>query len=1324
METELPLSAAQLGVWYALKAGIATSAYNIGEYVTIAAAVDPAEFEAALQHAVSETESLCVRFVERDGVPKQLFGTPPAWRMTYLDVSAEADPLAVAEAWMHADMTKSVDLCDGPFFAYALFKSGPQEVLWYARNHHLVSDAYAGLLIARRVAEVYSAMAAGLPVEPKTLGSLPALVAEDAAYRGSNHFKSDRQYWSDLLADCPDPPSLGIRTASASGQLLHQLVDLPAPTVAGLRHLAQSLELTFPQVVSLAVAIFIHRLTEAEDVVLGQFMTARMSPTARQTPAMVTNVVPLRVAIRPDMRIEELAVQVRRNVRSGMRHQRYRIADMRRDLRRIDRPIVRQAVSVRPFEYATFAGSHGTNRTLSSGPAEDLNLHLVYDQSENGAWCLEFDANPALYDGEYLTLLQHRFLRLLEVMHDPAALIGTLDILPAGERQQILVDCNQTIVDYPRERQVHELFEEQARRTPDRVAAVFERQHLTYRELNQQAAHLAHHLIEMGVGPNNRVALHVERSLEMLVCVLGILKAGGAYVPLDPNYPQDRLDFILQDCQPLVLLTQRSLRGRLHAPNAETLYVDALPTQPARRQAPIAARQANDLAYVLYTSGSTGRPKGVQIPHRALVNFLKSMQREPGITAEDSLLSVTSLSFDIAGLELLLPLITGARVTIASGEVAADGIRLANLMRDCGATIMQATPATWRLLLEAGWPGSLKLKILCGGEAWSTDLAGNLLPRCASLWNMYGPTETTVWSAVAKVEKDQPILIGPPIANTRLYVLDRNRKPVPIGVAGELHIGGDGLALGYLNRPELTQERFLPDAFGDDPASRLYQTGDRVRRLAGGRIEFLGRFDHQVKIRGFRIELGEIEAVLQQHPDVQDAVVMARDDATGDKRLVAYMTTHGSTSVPVGGMRDFLRRKLAPYMVPSAFVPLAAFPLTPNGKVDRNALPLPDDQTRRNTGRARVAPRTPLEQLLAGAWCECLQLREISIHDNFFDLGGDSLAMLQLSLAVKQATAQNLPLPWIFEAPTVAEMAAMLARGEPQSGYTPLVLLRAGDDDEPPIFVVHPINGSTVQLIPMAKRFSERNAIYGIQAKGLDGSDVPLSRIDAMVDCYLNAILEVQPHGPYILSGMCLGGLVALEIARRLTERGESIRLLALMDTYPHPRHWPFRIRMKYLVLRRIDEAWSTLRGLNGREAVAHVTTLFKKLVRKSTAVITGGQPYIPAPDTLPPTIKAVFEACSDAADHYVPQYYPGKVSYLMCGFHAYAPEGPEAAWRRRFGHLEVYNAPVLMPMEYMGEWLSDRVQEAMAQDARPSDAVSELLRHNTYQRSDALVRT
>ena len=787
MQSDLPLSAAQLGVWYALKAGASASAYNMGEYTKIFGAVDPELFEIALRHVVIETEALCVHFVERDGIPMQVIVTPPGWCMTYQDVCAAADPVSTAEAWMRTDIAQPLDMCRGPFFAFALFKTEPEQFLWYARIHHLVMDGFGWSLIASRIANVYSALAAGSNVDCKPLGSLAALVEEDAEYRASGHLKSDRQFWLDLMSGSPEPQSLSIRTMPLSMQFLHRTAYVPSAEAVRLQNFARDMELTFPQFVTLNTAIFIHRMTGVEDLVLGQLMTARMSPASRQTPAMVTNVVPLRLDIQPDMRVKDLALQVRRKMRSGIRHQRYRIADLRRDLRRINRPFIGQCVSVRSFNYDLhFAGSHSTVCPLSRGPVDDLNVHVY--QSEYDAWCVEFDANPALYDGEFLACLQLRFLRLLSAMDDPAALVGRLDLLPPDELRQILGAWNKTSSDYPRDRRVHELFEEQVLRTPDRVAVVYEQQRLTYRELNEQADQLAYHLSLLGVGPDDRVGLCMERSLGMVVGLLAILKAGGAYVPLDPNYPQDRLAFILEDCRPLVLLTQRSLRDRLRPQNVDILCLDALSIQPTdteRARSPI-GRRDSDLAYVLYTSGSTGQPKGVQIPHRALVNFLKAMEHEPGITIEDSLLSVTSLSFDIVGLELFLPLMVGAQVTIAPSDVAADGFRLAALMKGCDATIMQATPATWRLLLEAGWEGSQSLKILCGGEAWPSELAGELLPRCASLWNMYGPTETTVWSSVARIEGDQRVLIGTPIANTTFYVLDLYGQPVPVGVPGEL----------------------------------------------------------------------------------------------------------------------------------------------------------------------------------------------------------------------------------------------------------------------------------------------------------------------------------------------------------------------------------------------------------------------------------------------------------------------------------------------------------------------------------------------------------
>ena len=897
-------------------------------------------------------------------------------------------------------------------------------------------------------------------------------------------------------------------------------------------------------------------------------------------------------------------------------------------------------------------------------------------------------------DKPAITRIVQRFLHLLSALRDPEMQIGQFDLLPPEERALVVTGWNNTAADYPRDRRVEDLFAAAMKRWPDRLATVFEGQRLTYRELNERSDRLCRCLMHLGVRSGDRVGLHVRRSPAIVVGLLGILKAGGAYVPLDPNFPPDRLVSIVEDARPRVLVTEQSLRSVLHSDEMAVLCLDDLSESPDC-SGPTAGRRAIDIAYVLYTSGSTGRPKGVEIPHRALVNFLTAMQREPGITESDRMLAVTSLSFDIAALELLLPLLVGAQVVIASSEVAADGFRLATLLSECNATIMQATPTTWRMLVEAGWEGSRHLKILCGGEAWPQELAAALLPYCASLWNMYGPTETTVWSAVAPIGRDQKVLIGPPIANTTFYVLDRERRPVPIGVAGELYIGGDGVARGYLNRPEQTAERFVPDPFGTGSSARLYGTGDRVRRLPDGRLEFLGRLDHQVKIRGFRVELGEIESILRLHPNVQDAVVVARDDWGAERRLVAYVTASGAEPMSVVELRDFVRQKLAPYMVPAAVVALERFPLTPNGKIDRKELPLPD-QHNPDTNRMIAGPRTALEELLVSLWREHLGQAQIGIHDNFFDLGGDSLSVIRLGHDIEQATGQSFALTQIFDAPTVAGMAEILSGQKTAAGYSPLVLLRPGDE-RAPMFLVHPIGGSTMQLLPIAKSLPGRRAVYGIQARGFEGTEAPLDSVEAMVEFYAAAIREIQPHGPYFLGGMCFGGLVAMEIARRLMAEGASIGKLALLDTYPHPRYWRLRTKIAFLGVRRVRETWAALRSTRPRALAGQALPLLEKIVKR----FSQSEPFIQAPDSLPPAVRGVFEGGVTALANYRPRSYPAKVHYLMCGYHVYMPDGPRSVWSHLVDNLEVCAVPVEelgrpSHPEYVANWLSERIEGGM----------------------------
>ncbi|HWE34977.1 MAG TPA: amino acid adenylation domain-containing protein [Isosphaeraceae bacterium] len=585
---------------------------------------------------------------------------------------------------------------------------------------------------------------------------------------------------------------------------------------------------------------------------------------------------------------------------------------------------------------------------------------------------------------------------------------------------------------------VSRMVEDQAARTPEAVAVEFEGRSLSYRDLNARANRLAHHLRALGVGADVLVGLFADRSVELVVGMLGVLKAGGAYVPLDPDYPADRLAYMLDDARVPVVLTQRHLADRVADRPARLVLLDdetEFVGQPDSN--PVSRAEPGDLAYVIYTSGSTGRPKGVMIPHGALSNFLRSLRQTLGLNERDTLLAVTTPCFDIAALEIFLPLVVGARLAIASREVAADGARLAEAIATLGVTFLQATPATWRLLLEAGWQGDPSLTILCGGEALPRDLADRLLTLGQGLWNLYGPTETTIWSALAKLEPGTgPVPIGRPIAETQLHVLDARLRSTPAGVVGELYIGGAGLARGYLGRPGLTAERFLPDPVGNVPGARVYRTGDLARWRPDGQLECLGRVDDQVKIRGFRVELGEVEEALRAHPAVRAAVAAASEDGTGERRLVGYVVAEPGPSA--AELRAFLKQTLPDYMIPSAFVALPTLPLTPNGKVDRKALPAPEASRLAPEG-GYVAPRGPIEDALAGIWGEILGVERVGIAADVFELGGHSLMAAQVGARVRDLFGVELPLRDLFEAPTVAGQARRLEEA-----------LRAGKGPEAP----------------------------------------------------------------------------------------------------------------------------------------------------------------------------------------------------------------------------------------------------------------------------------
>ncbi|WP_428331022.1 non-ribosomal peptide synthetase [Mucilaginibacter sp.] len=713
---------------------------------------------------------------------------------------------------------------------------------------------------------------------------------------------------------------------------------------------------------------------------------------------------------------------------------------------------------------------------------------------------------------------------------------------------------NDTFVEYPKEKALPYFLNECAKLHADKIAIKFQGQQLTYKNLYESSNKLAKILIDNHIKTGDVIGLAVDRSPKMIISLLAILKAGATYIPLDPEYPKDRIEFMLEDSSAKILITSKKYQNHFTSSATEILIEDAWAKfDDYSAEEPDVKIEGTDLAYVLYTSGSTGKPKGVQIRHYNLVNFLLSMQKEPGMTADDNILIVTTISFDIAGLEIYLPLITGSQIILTDSDTAKDGRLLLDIVRSEKITFMQATPYTWRMMLESDWNEKLPLKILCGGEAMPKDLVNKLIGRISELWNMYGPTETTIWSTIKLITNDEEITIGKPIANTQVYILDEQLNNLTDGNIGEIFIAGDGVAKGYLNRDDLTAERFLDDPFAGKPGEKMYRTGDLGKYRTNGDIQCLGRIDHQVKVRGYRIELEEIEHALVKQEDVKEAVVIAREDTPGDPRLVGYVVLTAEAEgkelkEQINTWQQALLAVLPEYMVPDDFVLMTAIPITPNGKIDRKALPKPDYNTIARQGEY-VAPRTELEKQVAEIWQELMGLEKISIFDNFFELGGRSLVAVQIMARIEKQTGKRLPLATLFEHSTIEKLSLRLNIDSTSITWESLVPIKP-KGSKMPLYIVHGAGLNVLLFNALAMNMDEEQPVYGLQARGLNGIDEPLDVMEEIAANYIAEIVAQNPTGPYALAGYSLGGTIAYEMARQMMEMGKEVKMLAVFDTY------------------------------------------------------------------------------------------------------------------------------------------------------------------------------
>ncbi|MDC2961037.1 non-ribosomal peptide synthetase [Streptomyces gilvifuscus] len=1041
-----PLSGAQEGLWYAGRLASDSAAYNTGEAVEIHGPLDTGLFETALRRTVAEADTFALRFVETEDGPRcHRAADPDDWPLHRVDVRDAYDPGAAAWDWIRADLATPVDLEKGPLFSHALLTLAPDRYIWLLRAHHILLDGYSYKLLGRRLAEVYNALAAGH--EPDASGFAPVgrLQEEEAAYRAGDRHTRDRAHWAERLAALPEPARLTSRTAAPIAPFLRRTAELTPAEVTALDAAASQLGVARADLLATATAVYLHRMTGAEDLVLGLATMSRLGSAALRTPGTASDILPLRVAATSATPLAGFARGVAQELRALRRHQAYRGEYLRRDLgllgtgRRLYGPVL----NIVPFdESPVFDGHPTTWHHLSGGAVEDLQISVRPGADAAGLW-LAFDANPALYEEDELALHRERFLTVLRRLAEaaPTTALGELDVLLPGEHPR-----DTPVRTYPVERTLTELFEEQAAAVPGRTAVTCGDVQLTYAGLNAEANRLARLLTERGAGPGRVVALALERGVRLLPALLAVLKTGAAYLPLDPGHPSERLRLVVEDAEPVALVTEGA-HAHLGGTSVPTVLLD-----DPQVTADLAGRSADDLtvadrhgptspadiAYIIHTSGSTGRPKGVPVPHANVVRLFSTAAEHFTFGADDVWTLFHSYAFDFSVWEMWGALLHGGRLVVVPYAVSRSPGEFLELLHREGVTVLNQTPSAFEQLIDAdlergGDSGALRY-VVFGGEAlrparlhpWA-DRHGLDRPE---LVNMYGITETTVHVThhrLTRADLDDPrrgSVIGRPLSDLRVRLLDSEGRPVPPGASGEMYVSGAGVAAGYLHRPELTAERFLDDPFGP-PGTRMYRSGDLARRRPDGTLDYLGRADAQVQIRGFRVEPGEIEAVLAAHPRVARAAVVARRADNGAQHLVAYVLTAGDTPADPAELRAHAAARLPEHMVPAACVTVDALPLTANGKLDEQALPAPDF-TAAATG---TRPETPQQLLVCALFEDVLKLPRDTVGTdvNFFDLGGDSLLATRLLARLRHDTGAEIPITALFETPTPAALAARLA---------------------------------------------------------------------------------------------------------------------------------------------------------------------------------------------------------------------------------------------------------------------------------------------------------
>ncbi|MFJ6700310.1 amino acid adenylation domain-containing protein [Streptomyces sp. NPDC091272] len=1193
----LPLTASQTGMWLYQQLDAASPSACAAEFVVIRGQLDEGLLEQALHRTVLDTETLRVRFEEDEqGQVWQVLDETPPGPLLRLDLRERSDPWTAAHEWMRADLVRPVDVRHEAPLSVALLRTEDECRLLYISVHHIAMDGYGFALFVQRLSEVFGCLDEGRPVPPAAWPPLGELLADEEEYRRSPRWQEDLGYWQEQLRDRDSAPGPTARLKPLTNLPLRETGYVDPATAQSLRALARQARTSLPTVAMAALVLYLRRLAGREQVTLDLTVTGRTGGVARAVPAMLANVLPLTVRCPSGLTVRELVRETSRQARGLLRHQRFPAGHLVRDLGAPKQGghLGDWGINIMGYDLPlAFGRCSAELHNLSNGPCEGLGVN-VYERSGDGSLRIDFNADRDVYGPAEVGAHHRRFLALLETLAgaDPDSPVAALDVTTAEDRERWELAARGPEPEVPATL-LTELVQRCALRSPDAVAVVDGATSLTYRELNARANRLARLLVARGAGPESHVALALPRTGNYLVAVLAVLKAGAACVPLDPEHPAERIRHVLAQTRPVCVLTTGGTKipadgspadpadetpadeAGADVPHPQAVRTDAVHTDVVRmdarrtvealdrfsaadlddgdRRAPLLPRHA---AYVSYTSGSGGAPKGVVVEHRSLTYLYHDHEREliaPAVRAAGRPLRAAltaAFTFDTSW-EALLFLAAGQEVHVIGERVRKDPDALCAYVDARGVDFLDVTPSSLHQLIACGLFAADRRRpglLMVGGERLDAKLWQTLRAQPGTVsYNYYGPTECTVDAVYCRLDEqgDRPV-IGRPGHHVRAYVLDGAGAVLPPGTPGELYLAGPQVARGYLGRPDLTAQLFLPDPFGA-PGDRMYRTGDLVRWTDEGTLEFLGRTDHQLSLRGCRIEPGEVEAVLGRHPEVAQAAVTVMHPKAGGPALVAFVVPRGAR-LPEG-LRGWAAARLPDHLTPARYLALDSLPLTAHGKLDRAALPTAADIPSPRAGRPA---RSSAERQLARLFARVLDVPDVGTDDDFFALGGNSLSAARLARQVGAELGQDLSLSTVFAAPTVAELARHLAVRVPENdSFGALLPLRVGRAQVPPLFCLHPAGGLGWCYAGMPRQLGPDRPVYALQARGLAESDPLPTRFAEMIDDYVARIRSVQPAGPYHLLGWSLGGALAHAVAARLQELGERVELLAMLDSTP-----------------------------------------------------------------------------------------------------------------------------------------------------------------------------